>query len=272
MPEEHLSKKELRALKHTEKAEKRAEEARKAKRESFLQNIFIWGFVAILGAGLVLFVGNVLSRDGTGGTSLVFDMPVDVETEWVKGNPDAEVTLIEYADFQCPACAGVIPVVNSLLESYGDEFRFVYRHFPLAFHNNAIPAARASEAAGKQEKFFEMHDLLYENQDEWSSARNPDSIFLGYAEELELDLEAFEVAYESDETLSRIEADRDEAREFAITGTPTFFVNGKLVRFTTSYAPLVEAIETAIAEGQAEDNPSTDEADEVSDDTGVVGE
>jgi protein-disulfide isomerase len=256
MAEEQLSKKEQRAQKHAQKAEKKAEEARKAKRESFLQNIFIWGFVAILGAGLVLFVGNVLSRDGLESGVSEFDMPIDVEKEWVKGNPDAEVTLVEYSDFQCPGCAGAYPIVNSLLNDYGDDLRFVYRHFPLAFHANAIPSARAAEAAGAQGKFFEMHDLLFENQDEWSSLKDAKDTFLSYAEELELDLTAFEASYESDETLGRIEENRDSGREFFITATPTFFVNGKLVRFTNSFAPLVEAVETAIAEAKAEDGPS----------------
>ncbi|MEX0909710.1 MAG: thioredoxin domain-containing protein [Candidatus Paceibacterota bacterium] len=263
MAEEQLSKKELRAQKHAEKAEKKAEEARKAKRESFLQNILIWGFVAILGAGLVLFVGSVLTGDDSEGAVTEFEMPVDVESEWIKGNPEAEVTVIEYADFQCPGCASVYPVVNSLLEDYGSDLRFVYRHFPLAFHGNAVPAARAAEAAGEQGAFFEMHDLLFSNQNEWSSVGNPDDIFLSYAEELELDLVAFEAAYESDETLARVEEDRETGREFVITGTPTFFVNGKLVRFTNSYVPLVEAVEEAIAEAQAEEDTSLDETEEV---------
>ena len=251
MAEEQLSKKELRAQKHAEKAERKTGEARKAKRESFLQNIFIWGFVALLGAGLVLFVGNVLTQDSDG-VPVAFDMPVDIETEWIKGNPEATVTLVEYADFQCPGCASAYPVVNSLLEDYGDDMRFVYRHFPLGFHENAVPSGRAAEAAGQQGKFFEMHDLLYDNQDEWSDVRNPDALFRGYAEELELDLEAFDVAYESDETRERVEAGLESGRQFGVTGTPSFYVNGTPVRIVNSYTPLVEAIEAAIAEAETE--------------------
>jgi protein-disulfide isomerase len=265
MSEEQLSKKEQRALRHAEKAEKRADEARRAKRESFLQNIFIWGFVAILGAGLVLFVGNVLTRNDSAGVATQFDMPVDVESEWIKGNREAEVTIVEYADFQCPACATAYPVVNDLLEEYGEEIRFVYRHFPLIIHRNAEPSAWAAEAAGQQGKFFEMHDLLYANQDEWSEARSPENVFRGYAEELALDLEAYDGAYLSEETRERVSADLENGREFSITATPTFFVNGKLVRLTNSYAPLIEAVETAIAEvGTAEQDSPVDETEEES--------
>ncbi|MEX0933291.1 MAG: thioredoxin domain-containing protein [Candidatus Paceibacterota bacterium] len=262
MAEEQLSKKELRAQKHAEKAERKAEEARKAKRESFLQNIFIWGFVALLGMGLVLFVGNVLSEDPST-ASVTFDMPVDVESEWIKGNPEAEVTLVEYSDFQCPGCAGAAPVIESLLEDYGDEMRFVYRHFPLGFHGNAVPSGRAAEAAGQQGKFFEMHDLLFANQTEWAEVRNPDALFRGYAEELGLDLRAYDVAYESEETKVRVEAGLESGREFGVTGTPSFYVNGTPVRIVNSYAPLLEAIETALLEAEGgEDEVDTEDASE----------
>lgn len=265
MSEEQLSKKELRAQKHADKAERKAEEARRAKRESFLQNLFIWGFVAVLGAGLVLFVGNVLTEDPDR-ASVTFDMPIDIETDWIKGNPEAKVTLVEYADFQCPGCAGAYPVVNSLLEDYGDDIRFVYRHFPLGFHANAVSSGSAAEAAGQQGKFFEMHDLLYDNQAEWSDVRNPDALFRGYAEELELDLEAFDRAYASEETRGRVEAGLESGQEFGVTGTPSFYVNGVPVRLVNSYVPLVEAVEAAIAEVEAESaDADIDEIEGVSD-------
>ena len=83
----------------------------------------------------------------------------------VKGNPDAAVTLIEYSDFECPACAQFSPYIKELMNEYGDELRFEYRHFPLInIHAQAIPAARAAEAAAQQGKFWEMHDKLFENQ------------------------------------------------------------------------------------------------------------
>lgn len=261
MADEQLSKKELRAQKHAEKAERKAEEARKAKRESFLQNIFIWSFVAILGAGLVLFVGNVLTSDPSDAQT-EFEMPV-LENDWIKGNPEAEVTVVEYADFQCPHCKDAVQTVDSLLDTYGDDIRFVYRYFPLAFFKNSMTAARAAEAAGQQGKFFEMHDVLFENQNEWANLANPKETFLGYAEELELDLEAFETAYEADETEERIVSSRDSGIEFGVTGTPTFFVNG--TRVTSSASALSQAIEAELAaeealEGEAEEVPAETES------------
>lgn len=92
-----------------------------------------------------------------------------LETDQVKGKENASVTLIEYADFQCPACASYAPVVEQLEENYGDRVRFVFRHFPLiSIHKNAYAASVATEAAGAQGKFWEMHDLLFERQSEWS--------------------------------------------------------------------------------------------------------
>jgi protein-disulfide isomerase len=146
------------------------------------------------------------------------------------------------------------------LEDYGDEMRFVYRHFPLGFHGNAVPSGRAAEAAGQQGKFFEMHDLLFANQDEWSEVRNPDALFRGYAEELGLDLQAYDVAYESEETKERVEAGLESGREFGVTGTPAFYVNGTPVQLVNSYEPLIEAIETAIAEVETEEDVDVIEA------------
>jgi protein-disulfide isomerase len=268
MADEQLSKKELRAQKHAEKAERKAEEARKAKRESFLQNIFIWSFVAILGAGLVLFVGNVLTSDPSDAVT-EFEMPV-LENDWIKGNPEAEVTVVEYADFQCPHCRDAVQTVNALLDTYGDDIRVVYRYFPLAFFKNSMTSARAAEAAGQQGKFFEMHDLLFENQSEWANLANPKDTFLGYAEELELDLEAFETVYEAAETEERIVANRDSGIEFGVTGTPTFFVNG--TRVTSSVSALSQAIEAELAseeapeaqevpEGETEETPGETEGE-----------
>lgn len=243
MSEEKLSKKELRAQKHAEKAERKAEEARKAKRESLVQNVFVWGLVAVLGAGLVLFVGNVLTSEDRGAV-VEFNIPV-AESDWIKGNPEAEVTVVEYADFQCPHCRTAVSVVDSLLASYGDSVRVVYRHFPLPMFNNSFKAARAAEAAGEQGKFFEMHDLLFENQSEWAPLGNPDETFSGYATELGLDMIAFSEAYGSKEVEDRIAAERDGAREYAVLGTPTFFVNGKSV--ASSELALSQAIQAELA-------------------------
>ncbi len=146
----------------------------------------------------------------------------------VKGNPDAAVTVIEYADFQCPACRSYAPVVHELTEAYGDRVQFVYRHFPLkTLHPNAVAAARASEAAHLQGKFWEMNAALFASQDEWTSLANPTDAFAELAREFGLDEAKFRTDMNSKEVRQRVEADYGSGVSARITGTPTFFINGK---------------------------------------------
>lgn len=168
------------------------------------------------------------------------------EDDNIKGPSDAKATLIEYSDFECPACASVYPLVKQLSSDYSDDLRIVYRHFPLQQHFQAIPAARAAEAAGQQGKFFEMHDKLFENHDEWTDTPTHKEIFFRYAEELGLDMDKFEEVYDSRDTLKRIERDRDDDRTLTITGTPTFYLNGEKVTFRSA-DQAKQIIEDAIA-------------------------
>lgn len=149
------------------------------------------------------------------------------ETDWLKGNPEAKVTIVEYADYQCPACASYKPVLSRLVEEYS-EVAVVYRHYPLiTIHPNAFNAAKASEAAGKQDKFWEMHDVLFEKQTEWSEERNAKGKFFEYAEGLELDMDKFESDFDSSEVKERVEKNLIEAQALGLNSTPSFFVNGE---------------------------------------------
>lgn len=187
-----------------------------------------WKFVA-LGA-LVLLGGSIIySQQATKEA----DEGVVVETH-IKGNPDAEVVLVEYSDFQCPACAQFYPYVSDLMDEHGDSLRLEYRHFPLInIHPQAVPAARAAEAAGQQGKFWEMHDKLFENQTVWSRAANPNAYFAEYAEELELDVDLFKRHLGSSVINSAITDSFNEARDRGFTGTPTFLLNDEVMEFTT---------------------------------------
>ncbi len=152
----------------------------------------------------------------------------------IKGNPDASVVLVEYSDFQCPACAQFYPYIQELMNDYGDDIRFEYRHFPLInIHPQAVPAARAAEAAAQQGKFWEMHDKLFENQSVWSKAANPNAYFNQYAEELGLDVETFKRQMGSAMIQSAIDASFADARERGFTGTPTFMLNDEVMEFGT---------------------------------------
>ncbi|MCA9354519.1 MAG: thioredoxin domain-containing protein [Candidatus Kaiserbacteria bacterium] len=176
-------------------------------------------------------------------------------TDHVKGNPEASVMLTEYSDFQCPACSSFQPVVESVLEQYGDQIRFEYRHFPLiTIHPHALRAAIAAEAAGQQGKFFEFHDLLFQNQQEWSTVAVPTTFFVKYAEELELDIEQFRSQLNSSLLEERVRSQFDEARELGLTGTPSFLLNGQKMKYETLdefLGQIAAAIDPSSASGTA---------------------
>jgi len=164
-----------------------------------------------------------------------------------KGNPDAAVTLVEYSDLQCPACAGFEPVIAGMLEQYANELRFEFRHFPLPprMHPHAFQAALAAEAAGQQGKFFEYKYLLYSNQQKWSGAAVPTTFFLQYASELGLDLDLFKTHMRSSVLKDRIQAEFAEGEKVGVTGTPSFFLNGEKMEFE-SYLEFAQQIGYAI--------------------------
>lgn len=139
----------------------------------------------------------------------------------------AKATLVEFADFQCPACAKAHPFVNQLVEKYKENVTFVYRHFPLPQHKNAILASRVSEAAAAQGKFWQMYDLLYQKQSEWSESENAKEIFTRYAEESKLDTTKFSEGLASDTFDSLIQGDKNDGVALGVNSTPTFFLNGK---------------------------------------------
>lgn len=148
----------------------------------------------------------------------------------VEGLPDSKVTLIEYGDFQCPACKSYYPLVKQLKTTYGDKVTFQFRHYPLTqIHPNAFISSRAAEAAGKQGKFFEMHDLLYENQDSWAQSPNPSSIFESYAGQLSLNLDQFKADMNTAAVAAVINADAKAAQAAGANSTPTFVLNGKKI-------------------------------------------
>lgn len=151
------------------------------------------------------------------------------EKDWVKGESNAPVTLVEYTDFQCPACGAYHPLIKQLTEEFGDKVKVVIRHYPLIqIHKNALPSARAAEAAGRQGKFWEMYDLLFVNQKDWSLAEDPTkSIFPSYAGRIGLDVEKFRQDMADSSIDDKINQDRQTGNDLEITGTPTFFLNGK---------------------------------------------
>ena len=144
------------------------------------------------------------------------------------GPESAPVVLEEFGDYQCPPCAQVFPEVETIRREYGDRLRFVFRHYPLtSIHPHALLAAHAAEAAGQQNKFWEMHRALYENQQVWSRTPDPRPLFETYARQINLDVERFRRDVGGREGDSRVVADHSRARSLGVESTPTFFLNGR---------------------------------------------
>jgi protein-disulfide isomerase len=136
--------------------------------------------------------------------------------------------LEEFADFQCPSCATVHGVLKSLKAEFGPRVVIVFREFPLVrLHANALHAARAAEAAGMQGRFWEMHDLLYKNQELWDDASDVQPIFEEYAKSIGLDLNSFKRDVSSSMVERRITSDQERGRWIGVNGTPTLFMNGR---------------------------------------------
>ncbi len=152
------------------------------------------------------------------------------ENDHVKGGGEkAKIFIVEYGDFQCPACASFTPILKQLNDELGEDLQIVFRHFPLPQHENAFLASKAAEAAGAGDRFFEYHDLLFEKQADWADSREAKDIFVDYAKSLQLDEKRFLDDLNNNLLKRRIEGDVRDGRRIGVTGTPTFFVNGELL-------------------------------------------
>lgn len=166
-----------------------------------------------------------------------------------RGNEGAGVVLEEFGDYQCPPCGLLHPILQRIESDYHSRIKFVFRHYPLQqIHKNAYIAARAAESAGAQDRFWEMHDMIYEHQDEWKDSPDPRPIFLGYARRLGLDDRRLDADIDSPAIGGRVRADYERGTSLGVTGTPSVFLNGRVLpasKFT--YDKLREEIEAALA-------------------------
>ena len=164
------------------------------------------------------------------------------ENDHVRGNREAEVVLVEYADFQCPYCARAHKALASLQQEHGERVTLVFRHLPLTdLHPLAQPAAEAAEAAGAQDRFWEMHDALFENQGTLDEESLP-----ALAAGLQLDAERFRSELEGGQHRARVEGDVREAHAAGASGTPTFFINGERYQGDSDHASLAAAVGKAL--------------------------
>ena len=216
-----------------------------------MKNNTPWILLAII---LILTVGAIILVFTYGGST----SPVAKETiapditsaDWTQGKKDATVSVIEYGDFQCPACGAYFPLVKQLIADYGDRVLFVFRNFPLyGAHQNAEISAKAAEAAGMQGKFWEMLDKLYTNQADWSLVSTNSVVekyFAKYAGEIGIDIGKFNQDINSDQVKNKIKTDVDGANSAQVDHTPTFFVNLKQIPNPQSDADFKSIIENAL--------------------------
>lgn len=163
--------------------------------------------------------------------------PAVSSNDRTQGSLSAPVVLVEYGDFECPDCGQAYLVVKKLKEDLGDKLTVVFRHMPLnkiyPIHPNATLAAHAAEAAQAQGKFWEMHDALFENQDNLSEEN-----ILRLAREVGLDADQFEYDFESAEVMEKVDTDFASGQANGVTATPAFFINGEKVEESRDYAAL----------------------------------
>jgi protein-disulfide isomerase len=180
----------------------------------------ILGIIAVIAVGAIWISNNNKDNPSTGSNQ---------PTQHVEGKNTKHVTLVEYGDYQCPICGAYYPVVKQVVDKFSDDIQFQFRNLPLtSLHQNAFVAARAAEAASLQGKYWQMHDLLYQNQTVWAQTSNAQPTFEGYAQQLGLNVTKFKQDYASEQVNNAINADM---AAFQKTGqdqaTPTFFINGK---------------------------------------------
>jgi protein-disulfide isomerase len=190
-------------------------------------------FWAVIAAIILVFGGIVIANNrkdsntsGSGSTAAA--------TNHVEGSTSKGITLVEYGDFQCPVCGLYEPTVKQVAEKYKDSIQLQFRHFPLQqVHPNAFAGSRAAEAAGVQGKFWEMHAMLYDHQNDWSTASDPVSIFTQYAKSIGINTDQFKTDFTSSKVNDAINADIAAGNKLNVSGTPTFYLNGEKVELST---------------------------------------
>ncbi|HVN26473.1 MAG TPA: thioredoxin domain-containing protein [Candidatus Paceibacterota bacterium] len=215
---------------------------------------FIIGFVVLIIVGLI--VASVVSSGSSSGSSgfVSTTAPGLSVDDWRTGNPDAKVTLVEYGDFECPACGQYFPIVEQLVQNYSSTVLFVFRNFPLySVHPDAGISAQAAEAAGLiggPAKYWQMNNLLYEKQNDWATIP-PDQVvsakFDGYAQSLGLNVATFNSDLTATSVLQKIQSDVNGGNSAQIDHTPTFFVNFQQIQNPANYNDFASVIDQAIA-------------------------
>lgn len=237
---EKLTKKEKKEQRKAEWEEK----LQKERRNSLIKKIALW-----LGGTIVLILGIwvllISTTSSPQSETSSFKIPPATTNDIATGPSDAKVAVIEYADFQCPACAAYAPITKQLREKFKGKVNFVSRFFPLPQHKQGMISSQAGYAAHLQGKFWEMEKLLYDNQTVWSQSTDPVKIFNEYALTLNLDLNKFNTDLNAESTKQYIREQANEGAKAGISSTPSFFINGNYVR-AKDYAEFKQLIQNEL--------------------------
>lgn len=218
-----------------------------------MQKMHINKEAVVIGTISVLFLGlmgwliwhssGIAPKETVSDTSLLSNA-----SSHTTGSATAKVTMVEFGDYQCPACGVAYPYIKQIVDQYASNpnFNFVFRNFPLPQHANAPEAAEAAESAGAQGKYWEMYDLLYQNQKDWVDAADPTSVFVGYAAKIGLSVDTFKNDLATNKYKAVIDADKSDGEKAGVNATPTLYVNGtKLGGYSISN--MKTAIDAALA-------------------------
>lgn len=225
---------------------------------------FIVGFIVLVTAAAIIagaYSSGTASSNNASSTFVATVAPAITSADWTEGNPNAKVSLIEYGDFECPACGEYYPLMQQLVQNYSSTVQFVFRNFPLySIHPFAGIGAQAAEAAGLEggaAKYWAMHNLLYTKQNEWStnSALTPQQVLSqyldGYAQSIGLNVNLFNADINATSVVDKIQADVAGGNAAQIDHTPTFFVNLKQIPNPTSLADFQSVLNAALASSSA---------------------
>lgn len=247
MSEEKLTKAQKKELRKLEWQEKAKSEARSAA----IKKYSIWGGAILIVLAVIFGLIQIVNSPSSENGQSINVAPVSSK-DITEGNPKSKVVLIEYADFQCPACASYHPLVNQLLADYSNKILYVYRMFPLTnLHPNSHISAQAAYAAYKQNKFFEMDDLLYNNQTDWADQSDPRSIFTGYAKQLKLDVTKFQQDMNSQEAKDYVNNSENKALTEGMNATPTFILDGVKIVNPQNYSDFKKLIDGEISKNES---------------------
>ena len=261
---EHLSKKEQRKERLRQERETTVQDLEKKERN---KKMMMWvGSAFILGGVIALLVWLTLQEGWVSGEIV----PANVEEDHWQGNAQATVSLVEYGDFQCGHCKTAYEALKPIKEEYGDRVLFIYRHFPILGSSSDL-AARATEAAALQNKdaFWQMHDLLFENQQGESSwvGENAEQTIVEYAEQIGLDVEQFKNDLNSGAVKSAVKEDERSGQSGDVTGTPSFFLNNQGVQISLNAAAFREALDNALQGEDATEQTEPDQQEQTTQET-----